>query len=524
MTNLLGNAEQAPWHTCCVTGFIPIWVDLKLWYSDLAQADEQGIHAQNTAISRWDYVAPLMIKPHILVIEDEPTHRFMTRAMCESMGFDVTEACNGEEGLLYIQKDAYAFSLVLTDLSMPIKSGREVVKEAHAHRPDLPVIVITSHHAASIAEELKKLGAQDFLTKPITRERLEVSIHNVLQLAELRKEVTTLKRKESGSFGFHDLIGAEEGLLKTVTTARKFATSDLPVLITGESGVGKEVFARAIHGESARCGKPFVAVNCGAIPPNLVESTLFGHEKGAFTGAIDSSLGKFREAQGGTLFLDEIGELPLDSQVALLRVLQQSEVEPVGLGKSVEINVRIVAATNIDLPAQVRAHQFRDDLFFRLNVLPLTIPPLRERRQDIALLCAFFIQRICARENIPLKQLSDDALDWASHHVWKGNVRELENTLSRTVLLSEGSLIQRAELQVLAHPVASSRHSSTTAADGYRHADGRPKTLEDITIEAIRQRLESYGGDVQKAAQSLDMPASTLYRKLREWRGAGRLD
>jgi DNA-binding NtrC family response regulator len=462
----------------------------------------------------------------ILMVDDEPTHLLMLTKMCELMGHRVTTAQNGEEGLLYLkQANASKYDMVLTDLFMPVMGGRQFVPAARASHPNLPIIVLTSESSDAVADELKALGAQDFLTKPVSKSRLKVSIENALQLMTLQQEVQRLNSREaSNGFGFDSLIGAYSGLEESVRLARKYARSDMPVLLTGESGVGKEVFAHAIHGESHRAAQPFIAINCGAIPPNLVESTLFGHEKGSFTGAIDRSLGKFREAQGGTLFLDEIGELPLDMQVKLLRALQQAEVEPVGLGKAVKIDVRIISATNQSLERMVQEATFRSDLFFRLAVLPLELPPLRERQEDIAALCEYFLVRSCAREGVPPKQLDASAISWAASHDWPGNVRELENTISRAVLLSEADEISRAELEPVAKgqvmtPKAALPESQTSAFD---HTDGSPKTLEELTIELAQWRLEQANGQMSEAAHALGMPVSTLYRKQREWRDAGK--
>lgn len=469
---------------------------------------------------------------HVLVIEDEPTQLLMIQKMCESFGFQVSQAQNGEEAL-FMLKDAAPelYDIVLTDLMMPIADGREVIRGLRQKHPHIPAIVITSESSEAIASELKELGAQDFLTKPITKERLKVSIDNALQLTDLQRQVERLHQRDQRAFGFDDLICAYSGLSGCVNTARKYARSDMPVLLTGESGVGKEVFARAIHGESTRADMPFIAINCGAIPANLVESTLFGHEKGAFTGAVSKSLGKFREAQGGTLFLDEIGELPLDIQVKLLRALQQSEVEPVGLGASVQLDVRILSATNRDLQEAVDAGNFRSDLFFRLAVLPLELPPLRERPQDIPDLCHHFLQRICAKERLPAKRLSDEALQWAIQHPWPGNVRELENTLSRAALLAENDTLRRSDVEPSAATAKSETHTppaqeARTAAvtsSAFSHPSGQPKTLEEVTLELVTDRLAQLDHHVGHAADSLGIPASTLYRKLREWKQEGKI-
>lgn len=446
----------------------------------------------------------------------------MLRKMCEAFGHQVTTAQNGEEGLLYLkQPDAEKYKLVITDLYMPVMGGKQLVRELRSLHPHLPVIVITAESAETVADELKTLGAQDFLTKPISKSRLRVSIDNALQIKQLREEVQRLNHVEKTGFGFDALIGAYSGLEESVRMARKYARSAMPVLLTGESGVGKEVFAHAIHAESNRAGQPFIAINCGAIPPNLVESTLFGHEKGSFTGAIDRSLGKFREAQGGTLFLDEVGELPLEMQVKLLRALQQSEVEPVGLGRSVQVNVRILSATNQPLEARVQSGAFRSDLFFRLAVLPLELPPLRARKLDIAPLSQYFLARACAREGLAPKRLSDGALHWAMQHDWPGNVRELENALSRAVLLCDDTIIERTDFEPAAKGQAVIR-AAAPSANAFDYPDGSPKSIEEVTVELVRLRLAQCEQQMTPAAHMLGMPVSTLYRKLREWRDAGK--
>ena len=286
----------------------------------------------------------------VLIAEDESTQRLTLSAMLEKLGYRVVEAKNGAEALHYLKRDdAAMFDLLLTDLNMPEMSGLELITAARKQLPALPIIVLTMSTELEDAVACVRAGAYDFIPKPIEAARLSLSIEHALQVSAMQTEISRLTRTVRGETGFTSLIGCESGLRAAVAAGRKLAISDLPVLISGESGVGKEVFARALHGESNRAGKPFVAINCGAIPLNLAESVLFGHEKGAFTGAIAKSLGKFREAQGGTLFLDEIGELPADTQAKLLRALQNQEIEPVGLASSVKVDVRIISATHRNL-------------------------------------------------------------------------------------------------------------------------------------------------------------------------------
>lgn len=315
----------------------------------------------------------------VLIVEDEPLQRQMLATLLRrKLDYGAQAVENGRQALDLLEADERkSVKLVIMDLNMPVMGGLETLDILRQKYPHIPVIMLTGSKDIHDAVEAMKRGAIDFLNKPYEADRMVVTVKNALKISILSQEVTRLKSRESGHFGFDNLIGHEGGLMPTLNIARKAASSDIPVLITGETGTGKEVFAQAIHGESARAGKPFIAINCGAIPSQLVESTLFGHEKGSFTGATEKAAGKFREAEGGTIFLDEVGELPLDTQVKLLRVLQQKEVEPVGGTKAIPVNVRIISATNRDLQKDVEGGLFREDLFFRLNVLELSLPPLR---------------------------------------------------------------------------------------------------------------------------------------------------
>lgn len=455
------------------------------------------------------------MKPLILIIEDETTQRVALSSLCEHLGYETVEATNGQEALALLKDDTnQQVSLVLTDLNMPVMDGKALIIAAKELRPSLPIIVITASSDTDDAVACVRTGAYDFITKPITAERLHISIDHAWRTSALTAEVSRLTRETSGNFRFEDLIGHAGGLKASVATGRKIATSDLPVLITGESGVGKEAFARAIHGESKRAGKPFIAINCGAIPPNLAESTLFGHEKGAFTGAISKAIGKFREAQGGTLFLDEIGELPHDTQVKLLRALQAKEIEPVGAGKPVAVNVRIISATHRDLTTYIKEGRFREDLFYRLNVLPLHLPALRERKSDILPLVNYFTERLMAREGVLPCTLEIDAEQLLINHDWPGNVRELENCISRALLLSSDSVISRVELEGFLNPQGDNAAPLTNGTVCLTHADGSRKTIQEIEDEVIAYTLAYYGDSVPKAAAALEVGQSTLYRKL----------
>lgn len=461
----------------------------------------------------------------VLLVEDEVTQRMMTSRLIETkLGMKVREAANGKEALFLLQKDkAEEIDVVLVDLTMPEMDGFETMEEIHKIRPNLPCIVLTGSENIQDAIASIKMGASDFLTKPAEPGRLHVSIENALKINSLNQEVSRLTRKSTNQSGFSDIIGFDNGLASVIKTARKAANSDIPVLVSGETGTGKEVLARAIHGESKRVGNAFVAVNCAAIPPNLVESTLFGHEKGSFTGAVDKALGKFREADGGTLFLDEVGELPLETQAKLLRALQQKEIEPVGAANSVKVNVRIISATNRDLAREAANKNFRDDLLFRLNVFPLALPPLRSRKQDIIPLTEYFLEKFSISENTSLKKLAPEAENMLLEHAWPGNVRELENTIFRAVILAEEQdSISAEELEECISLTASvmnvgedgeSRPANGAFVD-LQEKTGELKPMEQLEIEILNKVIERCGGNISKAASVLGIAKSTIYRKL----------
>ncbi|MCD8566332.1 MAG: sigma-54 dependent transcriptional regulator [Alphaproteobacteria bacterium] len=385
----------------------------------------------------------------VLIVEDDKMQRDMLGLLLRrKLELEADVAENGRVALDILQRDeGRSIKLVILDLNMPVMNGLEALSIIRQRYPALPVIMLTGVKDVESAAQAMKLGASDFISKPYEGERLAVTVRNSLKISVLSREVKRLSEDKSGRFTFENLIGYDGGLKETVFMSRKAAVSDIPVLITGETGVGKEAFAKAMHGESRRAGKPFIAVNCGAIPAQLVESTLFGHEKGSFTGAIDKAIGKFREAEGGTIFLDEVGELPLEAQVKLLRVLQQKEVEPVGAGKPVPIDIRVISATNRNLEEEVAEGRFREDLFFRLNVFEIEVPPLRERTEDIPLLARHFIERHCAAHSEAPYPLSRDAENLLLLHNWPGNVRELENTISRACVMDDDMSLGRDDIE-----------------------------------------------------------------------------
>ena len=469
----------------------------------------------------------------ILVVEDDPTQRLILMKLLENrLGYACVDASNGAEAVFRVKKDENKQIIAaILDLEMPEMDGREALARIHEMRPDLPVIILTASQDLNDVVEMMKRGAADFLLKPVQPDRLEISLLQALRLKELQEEIILLRNVAVPAKGFQQIVGFDGGLATAVKLASRAASSDITVLLTGESGSGKERFARAIHEESARNARPFVAVNCGAIPKDLIESTLFGHRKGAFTGAIADAMGKFREADGGTLFLDEVGELPLEAQVKLLRALQQREVEPVGEGKSIPVNVRVVAATNRHPLEEVRKGHFREDLYYRLNVYPIHLPPLRERRQDIMPLCQHFLSYYAALEGKDISGLSEDAMIWMTTHAWYGNVRELENTMYRAVLLCDvGRLMLEHVLagvpvtaaspmpsrvgNVVVMPTLEREQSASSVSIALFDHVGRFKTLEEIRQEVIAASLAFHHGNVVQAAKALDVGKSTLYRTL----------
>lgn len=458
----------------------------------------------------------------ILLAEDDPIQRRMVRRILEQEPrIEIIEAEDGAEVLRHLKSESGPkISLILLDLQMPIMDGMSVLRQAQSLMPKPPIIVLTGSERMEDAVEAIQLGALDFLSKPPQRERLLTSVRNALAMRDLQREVRRLQQDRTAHYRFSDIVEISPGLREMAALGRKAAGSEIPVLITGESGVGKEVFARAVHQESNRSGKAFIPVNCGALPDNLVESTLFGHEKGSFTGAIAKSIGKCREADGGVLFLDEVGELKLDTQVKLLRMLQQGEIEPVGSGKPLKVDVRVISATNRPLEQLVAQGRFREDLYYRLQGLPLHIPALRERKSDIAPLAEYLLQRVALAEKRLNVKLSDDALEWLTSYGWPGNVRELQHVLARAMLLTEGNVIKAADLARWVQARSAVAIVQTAAAShttiSLQEANGQLKSLEQIEQEVIEVALARYDDHIGKAAAALGIGQSTLYKRMRK--------
>jgi len=387
----------------------------------------------------------------VLIVDDDPVQRRLLQNMVEKAGYVVVTADGGEAAVrLMTAPDGPPFECVVLDLVMPDLDGLGVLAKIREARLTIPVIVQTAHGGIDTVVSAMRAGAVDFVVKPVGAERMLVSLRNAIATRALEGEFARLKRSRGGTLTFNDIITRSAKMQAVLNAARKSVNSTIPVLIEGESGVGKELIARAIHGSGDRKAKPFVAVNCGALPENLVESILFGHEKGAFTGATHRHDGKFLEASGGTLFLDEVGELPPAVQVKLLRAIQEGEVEPVGGKRPIRVNVRLISATNRNLLTDVKSGRFREDLFYRLHVFPITVPPLRERAEDIPELTRHFMVRFAAEEGKRVRSMPADALRLLASYHWPGNVRQLENAIFRAVVLAEGEEIGLNEFPQIA--------------------------------------------------------------------------
>jgi DNA-binding NtrC family response regulator len=489
----------------------------------------------------------------ILIVDDDPAQRRILEETVKRFGFETRSTNSGEQALELLEgADRSSISLVLLDLVMPGLDGMGVLERLKG-KSGPPVIVLTANGSIDAAIGAMRLGAVDFVIKPASPERLEVSMRSAMKIEALADELTRIKKKAEGTLTFDDLISRAEGMQRVVALGKRAAASNIPVLIEGESGVGKELIARAIQGESDRAGKPFVTVNCGAIPENLVESILFGHEKGAFTGAVDRRVGKFQEADGGTLFLDEIGELPLEAQVKLLRALQEGEIDPVGSKKPIKVNFRLVSATNRDMIQLVKDGKFREDLYYRLNVFPIWVPPLRERIGDVAELARHFQARFAAEEGKRIGGISDDAMRLLQSYAWPGNVRQLENAIFRAVVLADGpeltvaefpqiaSQVQGFEAEIPAAPTMLQKPAAYTGPALLGAEDTIPQTmevrasggsslgiaavtesgdiraLEEIEADMIRLALGRYRGHMTEVAKRLKIGRSTLYRKMQEY-------
>ncbi|MER8475462.1 sigma-54 dependent transcriptional regulator [Mesorhizobium sp. M1163] len=502
----------------------------------------------------------------ILIVDDDPVQRRLLEAAVTKFGHTAIVADGGEAGLDVVDgPNARDVSVVILDLMMPGLDGIGVLKAMRERGIHIPVIVQTAQGGIETVVSAMRHGAFDFVVKPASPDRLQASIGNALKVEALEGEVKRSSRQRGGHLTFKDMITHSPAMDRVIRLGRKAAASNIPILIEGESGVGKELVARAIQGSGDRRSKPFVTVNCGAIPDNLVESILFGHEKGSFTGATEKHTGKFVEAHSGTLFLDEIGDLPLDVQVKLLRAVQDGEVDPVGGRSTVRVDIRLISATHRNLLQQVKDGKFREDLFYRLNVYPIFVPPLRDRRDDIPHLVEHFMEKVApADPRHRLRGISAAALAMLQAYDWPGNIRQLENAVFRASVLAEGDMLTEEEFpqiraQVegtvnldadIASPASGGPASgwpasglasgslprdnvpaAVGAAAAEPNAPARPRfgtlraldergnvrALADVELEMIKLAIDHYNGQMSEVARRLGIGRSTLYRKLKEY-------
>lgn len=449
----------------------------------------------------------------ILIVEDKESMVEMLKETLEAEGYGIVSARDGIEGIRHLKEGRV--DLVLTDLKLPKKDGIDVLIAAKEENQRVPVIVMTAYGSIETAVEAMKNGAFDFITKPFDTDHLLILIKRALETQRLLTENILLKEEFASKLGLPRIVGKSEKIAEVAQMVQKVAPTKTTVLLLGESGTGKELFARAIHNLSHRRNYPFVPINCAAIPRELLESELFGHEKGSFTGADAKKLGKFELADKGAIFLDEVGDMDPGLQSKLLRAIEEGEIERVGGVKGIKVDIRVIAASNKDLEKAVEEKKFREDLYYRLNVFPIKIPPLRERREDIPLLVEYFINKYCLEIKTPVKSISKEALDILMSYPWKGNVRELENAIERAIILCDGGVI-------IPEHVVLSQQSALESTIGHLPIEG---TLEDVAKEALRiaetqriiKALKETKGNKSRAAEILQVSYKTLLTKIKEY-------
>lgn len=480
----------------------------------------------------------------VLVVDDDPVQLRLTAEVANRAGFKPLTATGGEQALTILREDRNIGAMIL-DLVMPDLDGMGVMDAMRREGLTTPVIIQTANASLETVISAMRNGAADYFVKPVAPERLIISLRNAMKLDALEAAIRSERSRRAGTFSSADMIAKAPAMARVLTLCGKAGKSTIPVLIEGETGVGKELIARIIQGAGDRAGKPFVTINCGAIPPTLVESVLFGHKKGAFTGAVADQQGKFAEAHNGTLFLDEVGELPLDMQVKLLRALQEGEIEPIGAGKPERVNVRVISATNRRLLNLAKSGEFREDLYYRLNVFPIYVPPMRERMEDLPALVAMFIARFSAEAGKRVLGISPTALDLLMGYDWPGNVRQLENAVYRAIVLTDGAFLESVDfpqivaqsagrenaikaieqVPVPAAPIhidsAPARQramvESPAAPDRFLDPTGEVAALAEIERAAIVFAIAHHGGRMSRVARALKIGRSTLYRKLHEY-------
>ena len=451
-------------------------------------------------------------KAHILVIDDEKNYLLVLQTLLEDEGYIVTAISDPETALAFLEESEV--DVVVTDMKMPRVSGREVLERVKKAWPHVPVLIMTAFGSIESAVDVMKYGAFDYITKPFSNDELLLSIHNAVDLANVHRQYRLLQEAMENRYHIHQIVGRSKAIRDVLAMVERVAQSKSTVLISGESGTGKELAARAIHYASPRKDKPFISVNCMALNPGVLESELFGHEKGSFTGAVAMRRGRFEQADGGTLFLDEVGELSPDLQVKLLRVLQERKFERVGSSEEIEVDIRVVAASNRDLEALVDRGAFREDLYYRLKVVKIPLPPLRERREDIPLLVAHFVEKVSRDNNLPAKTFSTEALNYLTAYEWPGNIRQLENVVESCLVLVPGDNIGVDDLPP---EIRDEEAQYKSAVDLLPVQLDLADTLEKIEAALVRRALARADLVQVKAAEYLGISKSLLSYKLKKY-------
>jgi len=448
-------------------------------------------------------------KKKILIVDDDASHRLMLKATLSAEGYEIYEAADGEEAIKMVEEQFY--DLIMLDLKMKKVDGIEALQRIKEISPAIPVLIMTAYASVKTAVQGLKLGAFDYMVKPLDMEEVKLNIEKALNYFQMKVENKVLKERLDLEFDFSSIIGKSKKMREVFEILTMAAPSDATILILGESGTGKELIANAIHQNSLRKDKPFIKVNCAALPEGLLESELFGHEKGAFTGAVSRRLGRFEQAHGGTLFLDEIGDMSLPTQAKILRVLQEGEFERMGGEKTIKVDVRIIAATNKDLEKEVEAGRFREDLYFRLSVVPVHLPPLRERKEDIPFLAEHFLKKYAEKNHRLLKGITPAAMDLLMRYHWPGNVRELENVIERAVIMSREEWITPEALpaNLKKYQSAEEDESITEKLVG--------RSIKEVEKELILKTLEETGHNITRAAEILGITRRGLQYKLKEF-------
>jgi two-component system nitrogen regulation response regulator NtrX len=464
-------------------------------------------------------------KPRILVIDDEAAIRDSLKMILEYEDYQFVGAVSGQDGLAAVQRERP--DAVLLDIKMPGMDGMEVLRKLHAIDETLPIIMISGHGATATAVEAIKSGAVDFFDKPLSTERVIVTLRNVLKQSELVAENRDLKLAMESRY---EIVGQSPALRGVLESVQRAAPTNATVLLLGESGVGKELVARTIHRNSPRAGQRFVQVNCAAIPEELIESELFGHEKGSFTGATEKQVGKFEQADRGTIFLDEVGDMSQKTQAKVLRVLQEQEVERLGSARTIKVDVRVIAATNKNLEEAIDRGEFREDLYFRLNVIPIVVPPLRDRREDIPRLVQHFAKRTTEEHNLKPKRFETAAMDTLSRYRWRGNIRELRNTIERLMIMTPADAVRVEDLpadirgaessapRAVVVPAENAGSPAAPKTDAQTQGAGTLREFKDASERAyLVQKLRENNWNISKTAEIIDTPRSNLYKKLEQY-------